>query len=57
MLLEDVSAYALAHPQSSVRQISEHCGLAKIHIWSILDELGAYSYRFTCVQVLMAEDF
>lgn len=53
---EDVLAYALAHPQSSIREISEHCGLAKSRIWSILNELGAHPYRPTSVQALMAGD-
>ncbi|GBN90332.1 hypothetical protein AVEN_160462-1, partial [Araneus ventricosus] len=44
---EDVLAYALAHPQSSTKLISENCGLSKSHVWTILNELGAHPYRST----------
>ncbi|GBM45526.1 hypothetical protein AVEN_210250-1 [Araneus ventricosus] len=32
---EDVLAYALGHPQSSTKMISENCGLSKSHVWAI----------------------
>ena len=48
---EDVLAYTLAHSQSSTREISEHCGLTKRRIWTILNEVGAHP-----VQPLMPED-
>ncbi|GBM50527.1 hypothetical protein AVEN_160747-1 [Araneus ventricosus] len=47
---EDVLAYALAHPQSSIREINKHCGLSKSRIWTILNELGAHPYRPTSMQ-------
>ena len=50
---ENVLAYALAHPQSSTKEISEHCGLTKSRIWTILNEVGAHFYRPTPVQALM----
>ena len=47
---------ALAHHQSSLREISEHCGLTKSHIWTILNEVGAYPYQPTPLQALMPGD-
>ena len=47
---------ALAHHQSSLREISEHCGLTKSHIWTILNEVGAYPSRPTPLQALMPGD-
>ncbi|GBN36945.1 hypothetical protein AVEN_128766-1 [Araneus ventricosus] len=53
---EDVLAYALAHPQSSTKMISENCGLSKSCVWTILNESGAHPYRSTPVQGLMLRD-
>ncbi|GBO37938.1 hypothetical protein AVEN_39938-1 [Araneus ventricosus] len=53
---EDVLAYALAHPQSSTKMISENCGLSKSRVWTILNESGAHPYRSTLVQGLMLRD-
>ena len=53
---EDVLAYAFAQPHSSIREISEHCGLAKSSIWSILNELGAHPYWPTSMRAIMAGD-
>ncbi|GBN88780.1 hypothetical protein AVEN_250915-1, partial [Araneus ventricosus] len=53
---EDVLAYALAHPQSSTKMISENCGLSKSRVWTILNELGAHPYRSTPVQGLLPRD-
>ncbi|GBN11027.1 hypothetical protein AVEN_17605-1 [Araneus ventricosus] len=53
---EDVLAYALAHPQSSTKMISENCGLSKSRVWKILNESGAHPYRSTPVQGLPPSD-
>ncbi|GBN06591.1 hypothetical protein AVEN_226354-1 [Araneus ventricosus] len=53
---EDVLAYALAHPQSSTKMISENCGLSKSRVWTILNESSAHSYRSTPVQGLLPRD-
>ncbi|GBN31143.1 hypothetical protein AVEN_25959-1 [Araneus ventricosus] len=53
---EDLLAYALDHPQSSTKMISENCGLAKSRVWTILNESGAHPYRFTPVQGLLSRD-
>ncbi|GBN60678.1 hypothetical protein AVEN_112478-1 [Araneus ventricosus] len=53
---EDVLAYALAHPQSSTKMISENCGLSKSRVWTILNESGAHPYRSTLVQRLLPRD-
>ena len=53
---EDILAYALAHPQSSTKEIIEQSGLTKSRIWTILNEIGAYPYRLTPVQELMPGD-
>ncbi|GBM73077.1 hypothetical protein AVEN_17661-1 [Araneus ventricosus] len=53
---EDVLAYALAHPQSSTKMISENCGLSKSRVWTILNESGSHPYRSTPVQGLLPRD-
>ncbi|GBM57260.1 hypothetical protein AVEN_218458-1, partial [Araneus ventricosus] len=50
---EDVLAYALAHPYSSSKMISENCGLSESRVWTILNESGAHLYRSTPVQGLL----
>ncbi|GBM41796.1 hypothetical protein AVEN_92014-1 [Araneus ventricosus] len=50
---EDVLAYALGHPQSSTKMISENSGLSKSHVWTILNESGAHPYQSTHVQGLL----
>ncbi|GBM12673.1 hypothetical protein AVEN_46158-1 [Araneus ventricosus] len=52
---EDVLAYALAHPQSSTKIISENRGLTKSRVWTILNESGAHPHRSTPVQGLLQE--
>ncbi|GBN95761.1 hypothetical protein AVEN_224057-1 [Araneus ventricosus] len=47
---EDVRVYALAHPQSSSKMISENCGLLKSRVWKILNESGVPPYRSALVQ-------
>ncbi|GBM94674.1 hypothetical protein AVEN_1795-1 [Araneus ventricosus] len=42
--------------KSSTKMISENCGLAKSHVWTILNESGAHPYRFTPVQGLLPRD-
>ncbi|GFT38022.1 uncharacterized protein TNCV_2086081 [Trichonephila clavipes] len=42
---EDVLGYALAHPESSVRDISKACSYSKLTVWNILHAYGAYPYR------------
>ncbi|GBM73719.1 hypothetical protein AVEN_251162-1 [Araneus ventricosus] len=49
-------AYALAHPQSSTKMISENCDLSKSRLWTILNESGAHPYRSTPVQGLLPKD-
>ncbi|GBN62581.1 hypothetical protein AVEN_247777-1 [Araneus ventricosus] len=51
---EDVLAYALSHPQSSTKMISENCGLSKSRVWTILNESGACPA--TPVQELLPRD-
>ncbi|GBM47660.1 hypothetical protein AVEN_120098-1 [Araneus ventricosus] len=53
---EDVLVYALAHPQSSTKMISENCGLSKSRVWTVLSESGAHPYRSTPVQGLLPRD-
>ncbi|GBN26204.1 Zinc finger protein 45 [Araneus ventricosus] len=53
---EDVLAYALAHPRSSTKMISENCSLSKSRVWAILNESGAHPYRSTPVQGLLPRD-
>ena len=47
VLLEDGLMYVLAHPQSSTREIGEHCGLKKPHFdyltWSRCSSLPVYT--------------
>ncbi|GFX40203.1 DUF4817 domain-containing protein [Trichonephila clavipes] len=42
---EDVLGYALAHPESSVRDIRKACSYSKSMVWNILHMYGAYPYR------------
>ncbi|GBM11548.1 hypothetical protein AVEN_240682-1 [Araneus ventricosus] len=53
---EDVLAYALAHPQSTTKMISESCSLSKSRVWTILNESGAHPCRSTPVQGLLLRD-
>ncbi|GFX87292.1 DUF4817 domain-containing protein [Trichonephila clavipes] len=53
---EDVLGYALAHPESSVRDISKVCSYSKSTMWNILHTYGAYSYRPVLAQELMLGD-
>ncbi|GBO32685.1 hypothetical protein AVEN_109493-1, partial [Araneus ventricosus] len=53
---EDVLAYALAHPQSSTKMISENCGLSKSRVWTILNESSAHPYLSALVQRSMLRD-
>ncbi|GBN05599.1 hypothetical protein AVEN_273763-1 [Araneus ventricosus] len=53
---ENVLAYALAHPQSSTKMISENYGLSKSCVWTILHESGVHPYRSTPVQGLLRRD-
>ncbi|GBO17466.1 hypothetical protein AVEN_67161-1 [Araneus ventricosus] len=51
---EDVLSYALAHPQSSTKMISENCGLSKSRVWTVLKESGAHPHlcRYCCEEML-----
>ncbi|GBO04183.1 hypothetical protein AVEN_84352-1 [Araneus ventricosus] len=49
-------AYALAHPQSSTKMISENSDLSKSRLWTILNESGAHPYQSTPVQGLLPKD-
>ncbi|GFV90135.1 uncharacterized protein TNCV_4378511 [Trichonephila clavipes] len=51
---EDVVGYALAHPESSVRDISKACFYSKSTVWNILLTYGAY--RPVLAQELMPGD-
>ncbi|GFT37039.1 uncharacterized protein TNCV_175571 [Trichonephila clavipes] len=53
---EDVLGYALAHPESSVRDISKPCSYSKSTVWNILHTYDAYPYRPVLAQVLMPGD-
>ncbi|GBM68046.1 hypothetical protein AVEN_51693-1 [Araneus ventricosus] len=54
---EYVLSYALAHPQSSTKMISENCSLSESRgVWTILNESGAHTYRSTPVQGLLPRD-
>ncbi|GBN16057.1 hypothetical protein AVEN_197251-1 [Araneus ventricosus] len=53
---EDVLAYALAHPQSSTKMISENCGLSNSRAWTIQTEAAAHLYRSTPVQGLLPRE-
>ncbi|GFU54477.1 uncharacterized protein TNCV_3024541 [Trichonephila clavipes] len=53
---EDVLGYALAHLESSVRDISKAYSYSKSTVWNILHTYGAYPYRPVLVQELMPGD-
>ncbi|GFV50771.1 uncharacterized protein TNCV_2214321 [Trichonephila clavipes] len=53
---EDVLGYALAHPESSVRDISKACSYSKSMVWNILHTYGAYPYRPVLAHELMPGD-
>ncbi|GFW36861.1 uncharacterized protein TNCV_4349021 [Trichonephila clavipes] len=53
---EDVLGYALAHPESSVQDISKACSYSKSTIWNILHTYGAYPYCPVLAQELMPGD-
>ncbi|GFT53630.1 DUF4817 domain-containing protein [Trichonephila clavipes] len=53
---EDVVGYALAHPESSVRDIGEACSYSKSTVWNILHTHGAYPYHPVLAQELMPGD-
>ncbi|GBN15388.1 hypothetical protein AVEN_122839-1 [Araneus ventricosus] len=53
---EYVLASALAYPQSSIKLISENCGLSNSRVWTILNESGAHPYRSIPVQGLRRRD-
>ncbi|GFV28442.1 uncharacterized protein TNCV_3983931 [Trichonephila clavipes] len=50
---EDVLRYALAHPESNVRDISMACSYSKSTVWNILHTYGAYPHRPVLAQELM----
>lgn len=54
--VEDVLGYALAHPHSSTREISQHCGLGRNRVWEILHKNGAHPYHVTPQQGLLPGD-
>ncbi|GFU57007.1 uncharacterized protein TNCV_1778811 [Trichonephila clavipes] len=47
---EDVLGYALAHRESSVRDISKACSCSKLTVWNTLHTYGAYPYCPVLVQ-------
>ncbi|GFW30081.1 uncharacterized protein TNCV_1696961 [Trichonephila clavipes] len=51
-----VLGYALAHPESSVRDISKACSYSKSTVWNILHTYGAYPYRPVLAQELSPGD-
>ncbi|GBM06760.1 hypothetical protein AVEN_63003-1 [Araneus ventricosus] len=53
---EGVLAYALAHPESSTKMISENYGLSKSRVWTILNESGTHPYRSTPVHGMLPRD-
>ncbi|GFY29716.1 uncharacterized protein TNCV_1812941 [Trichonephila clavipes] len=53
---EDVVGYALAYPESSVRDISKACSYSKSTVWNILHTYGAYPYRPVLAQEPMPGD-
>ncbi|GFU78500.1 DUF4817 domain-containing protein [Trichonephila clavipes] len=53
---EDVLGYALAYPESSVRDVSKACSYSKSTVWNILHTYGAYSSRPVLAQELMPGD-
>ncbi|GFV31750.1 uncharacterized protein TNCV_2442211 [Trichonephila clavipes] len=56
MPAKDVVGYALAHPESCVRDISKACSYSKSTVWNILDTYGAYPYRPVLARELMPGD-
>ncbi|GFX82443.1 uncharacterized protein TNCV_2871241 [Trichonephila clavipes] len=50
------NGYALAHTESSVRDISKACSFSKSTMWDILHAYGAYPYRPDLEQELMPGD-
>ncbi|GFW42519.1 uncharacterized protein TNCV_4257141 [Trichonephila clavipes] len=56
ILAEDVLEYALAHPESSVRDISKASSYSKSTVWNIFHTYGAYPYRPVPSQKLMPGD-
>ncbi|GFV31850.1 uncharacterized protein TNCV_2087531 [Trichonephila clavipes] len=48
--------YALAHPESSLRDIRKACSYSKSTVWNILHTYGAYTYRPVLAQELMPGD-
>ncbi|GFU06967.1 DUF4817 domain-containing protein [Trichonephila clavipes] len=53
---EDVLGYAVAYPESSVRDISKACSYSKSTVWNILHTYGTYPYRSVLAQELMPGD-
>ncbi|GFV55963.1 DUF4817 domain-containing protein [Trichonephila clavipes] len=53
---EGVLGYALAHPESSVRDYCKACSYSKSMVKNILHTYGAFSYRPVLAQELMAGD-
>ena len=56
ILVENILGYTVAHPQSSVTDISEACGHSKSQVWNILHTYDAYPYCPILGQELMAGD-
>ncbi|GFV72045.1 uncharacterized protein TNCV_2459781 [Trichonephila clavipes] len=56
ILAKDVLGYALAHPESSVRDISKACSYSKSTVWNILHTYGANPYRPVLAPELMSGD-
>ncbi|GFX65115.1 DUF4817 domain-containing protein [Trichonephila clavipes] len=53
---DDVLGYTLAHPESSVRNISKACSYSKSAVWNTLDTYVAYSFCPVLAQELMPRD-
>ncbi|GFT57505.1 uncharacterized protein TNCV_803641 [Trichonephila clavipes] len=53
---KDVLGHALAHPESSVQDISKACSYSKLTVWNILHTYGAYPYRPVLAEELMPGD-
>ena len=53
---EDVLGYALAHPESCVRDIIKACSYSKSTVWNILHMYGAHPCRPVLAQELMPGD-
>ncbi|GFY09134.1 uncharacterized protein TNCV_4663251 [Trichonephila clavipes] len=51
---EDVLGYALAHPESSVRDISNACSYSKSTVWNVLHTYVLYPYCPVLAQELMS---